>query len=95
MSAIVDALLAELDDDALDALAERLAPRLAARLGQSEADSGWLHVAGAAEYVACPKSRIYALVSANRIPYHKDGSRTLFRREELDQWVRSGGGRRP
>ncbi len=35
MSAIVDALLAELDDQALDVLADRLAPRLAARLGET------------------------------------------------------------
>lgn len=97
MSAIVDALLAELDDAALDQLADRLAPRLAARLGQTTSGSGdvWLDVTGAAEYVSCPKSRIYALTSARRIPFHKDGSRTLFRRDELDEWLRAGGAKRP
>jgi excisionase family DNA binding protein len=96
VSAFVDLLLSELDDAALDLLAERLTPRLAERLGQNGApQSGWLDVAGAAEYIRCPKSRIYALVSANRISFHKDGSRTLFRREELDEYVRSGGAKRP
>jgi excisionase family DNA binding protein len=95
MSAIVDALLAELDDEALDALAERLAPRLAARIGQGAPPNCWLDVDAAAEYLACPKSRLYALTSARRIPHHKDGSRTLFRRDELDEWVRGGGGKRP
>jgi excisionase family DNA binding protein len=94
VSAIVDALLAELDDDALDALAESLAPRLAARLGQVD-PVPWLDVAAAAAYLTCPKSRIYALVSARRIPHHKDGSRVLFRYAELDDWVRRGGGKRP
>ena len=95
MSAIVDALLAELDDRALDALAESLAPRLATRLtGAAERDP-WIDVAEAAKYLACPKSRIYALVSARRIPHQKDGSRVLFRRDELDDWIRNGGGKRP
>ena len=36
MSSTIDALLAELDDSALDALAERFAPRLAERLVQGQ-----------------------------------------------------------
>lgn len=95
MSAIVDALLAELDDRALDALAESLAPRLASRLIGGADRAPWIDVGAAAEYLACPRSRIYALVSARRIPHHKDGSRVLFRREELDDWIRNGGGKRP
>jgi excisionase family DNA binding protein len=68
---------------------------VAARIGQDEHAIPWLDVEGAAKHLACPRSRIYALVSARRIPHHKDGSRLLFRREELDEWVRMGGGRRP
>jgi excisionase family DNA binding protein len=37
----------------------------------------------AAEFLACPRSRIYALVSARRLPHHHDGSRLLFDRREL------------
>ncbi len=94
MSAITEALLVELDDEALDRLAALLAPRL----GRTEAvrgPSGWLNVVQAAEHLSCPKSRLYALVSAGRVPHHKDGSRTLFDVGELDAWVRAGGARRP
>lgn len=89
MSALAAALLDTLDDATLDALAERLAPRLAGRL--STDSPTWLSVQAAADYLACPKSRIYALVSSRRIPFCKDGSRTLFDRHELDEWVRNGG----
>ncbi len=89
--AFVRVLLDALDDDALDTLAERLLPRLEA---PAHTD-GWLTVRETAEYLRCPKSRIYSLVSARRIPFVKDGSRTLFRRSELDAWLRAGGGKRP
>lgn len=51
----------------------------------------WLDVAGAAGHVACKKSRIYALVHQRTIPHHRDGTRLLFRRSELDAWVEQGG----
>ena len=90
------ALLAELSDADLDQLAELLAPRLGVRLGHEYAESdGFLDVPGAAEFLACPPSRIYALVSTQRIPHHRDGSRLLFDRAELREYVRNGGARRP
>jgi excisionase family DNA binding protein len=91
-SDIAKALIAELDDDTLDLLAERLAPRLP---GATTTKDGWLSVEEAAEHLRCPTSRIYSLTSAGRIPFVKDGSRTLFRRSELDVWLRAGGGKRP
>ena len=94
MTAIVAALLAELDDATLDNLAELLAPRLAARL-PAGSPTPWLDVEQAAMHLACPKSRLYALVSARRVPHHRDGSRLLFDRAELDEWVRNGGAKRP
>lgn len=93
MSAIVDALLAELTDGDLDRLAERLAPRLTPVT--ASADNGWLDVAAAAAYLACPRSRIYKLSSTGRMPCHRDGSRLLFKRAELDTFVRNGGARQP
>jgi excisionase family DNA binding protein len=95
MTGLAAALLAELDEEALLTLADRLAPILAPQLSQSRQSSSWLDVRQAAKYLACPRSRIYALVSVRRIPHHKDGSRLLFRCEELDEWVRAGGARRP
>src|SRR5262245_60194026 len=71
----------------IDAIAERVAERLAERDGRDN-DDGWLDVKDAAAYLSCPRSRIYALVSADRIPHERDGSRLLFRRSELDAWLR-------
>ncbi|HEX5527224.1 MAG TPA: excisionase family DNA-binding protein [Solirubrobacterales bacterium] len=88
-------LALELPADVLDAVAERAAEIVLERLGEPTPSSPWLDVAGAAEYIAAPVSRIYALVSANRIPHHRDGSRLLFHRDELDDHIRSGGGKRP
>jgi hypothetical protein len=92
MSATLAAtLLDALDDDALDKLAERLAPRLA-----SPATDGWLRGAEKiANYIDAPRSRVYALTSAGRIPVQRDGSSLIARKFELDAWVRDGGGKRP
>lgn len=92
-ASLAAALLAELDDSALDALADRLTSRVADRV--QTRPPAWLDAPGAAAHLACPVSRVYALVSARRIPFAKDGSRLLFDRGELDAWVRGGGGRRP
>jgi excisionase family DNA binding protein len=95
MDTLAAAIFAEIDDEALAMLAERLRPILEAPNGGHEPPVPWLDVEAAAKHLMCPRSRIYALVSARRIPYHKDGSRLLFRPEELDDWVRAGGGKRP
>jgi excisionase family DNA binding protein len=83
--------------EVLDQVAERAAAIVIEQLREelAPAPSPWLDVAGAAEYIAAPVSRIYALVSADRIPFHRDGSRLLFHRDELDAWIRDGGGKRP
>jgi excisionase family DNA binding protein len=80
-----------------DDLVERIARRAADLVAERDvpAPQTWLTVAEAADYLRCPESRIYALTSARRIPFEKDGSRTLLNRDALDQWVRDGGGIRP
>jgi excisionase family DNA binding protein len=40
-----------------------------------------------AQYLDCPKSRIYALTQRHAIPFRKEGSRLLFKRSLLDVWV--------
>jgi excisionase family DNA binding protein len=96
MSTLADALLAELDDTAFAALADRLAPLLADRLGHAGADDGWLRGADQiAAYIAAPRSRVYALTSARRIPVERDGSALVARRSALDDWLRAGGAKRP
>jgi excisionase family DNA binding protein len=91
---LAQALLAELDDAALDLLAERLRPRLLTQ--DSTPGVGWLRGADKiATYLDCPRSRVYALVSAGRIPVERDGSALIARTSDLDAWVRDGGGKRP
>lgn len=80
-----------------DELVDRIAKRAAKIVLAAQADAitdPWLSVAQAAEHLSCPRSRVYALVSKRAIPHEKDGSRTLFRRSELDRFVRDGGARR-
>lgn len=56
----------------------------------------WLTVEQAAEYLACPTSRIYDLVSLRKgdpdagVEFRKDGRRTLFRRTWLDAVLERG-----
>jgi hypothetical protein len=82
-----------------DELVERIAQRAAELVqqnGESEIEDGWLRGADKiADYIDSPRSRVYALVSARRIPVHHDGSALIARRSDLDGWLRSGGGRRP
>jgi hypothetical protein len=88
------ALAVALPDEVVEAIAERAAQILADR--QPATEDGWLRgAARIAAYIDCPCSRVYALVSARRIPVHRDGSALIARRSELDRWIREGGGRRP
>lgn len=76
----------------LDALADRVADRVTARL----AADGWIRGADAiAAHISAPRSRVYALVAAKRIPVTRDGGALVARRSELDAWLREGGARRP
>ncbi len=90
------ALLSELDDDALDALAERLAPRLEARFGHrpgTEASGDrWLTTAEAADYLGMTANGLHKLTAARAIPFSQDGPgcRCYFRRPDLDRWRESG-----
>jgi excisionase family DNA binding protein len=78
-------------------LVEEIAARAAAILaGQrpQPADDAWLDAEAAARYLGygndCARrgrQRIYDLVSQRRLRFAKDGSRLLFRREWLDEYI--------
>jgi excisionase family DNA binding protein len=76
----------------LDAFAELLADRVAARIEPAQIDrvSPWLNVEAAAEYIGSGPRRIYDLSSSGRIPVYREGTRLLFHRDDLDEWLRSG-----
>ena len=74
-------------DDLVERVAGRVAEMLADRLAVPAPGSPWLNVEEAGEYLRCRPKRIYDLVSQRRIPAHRDGSRLLFRRDELDVYI--------
>lgn len=76
----------EIDDAALDRLADKLAQRLGRDTG-----SPWLDAQGAAEHIGCSVSRVRKLTMTGELPVHRDGRRTLYRREELDAYIANGG----
>jgi excisionase family DNA binding protein len=83
-----------LSPEALEAIVEAVTERVAERLEAAE-DDPWMGVEQVARYLDCPTSRVYALVSARRIPHERDHTRLMFKRTEIDAWVRAGGGKRP
>ena len=72
----------ELDDAALERLAELVAERLYGR-----APEAWVGAQRRLQHLACKRQRIYDLVSQGAIPHRKDGTRLLFRLSELDEWL--------
>jgi hypothetical protein len=95
VSDLAAALIETLDDHALDALAERLAPHLAERLASERADDGedrWMTTAEAAGYVGMSTNALHKLTSARQVPFDQRaaGCRCYFRRSELDAWRQNG-----
>jgi excisionase family DNA binding protein len=87
LSALASALLAELDDDALDVLADALAPRLAAKLGVHQDSTPWLSAEDAARHLACSRGRLYDLVQLGKLEPRRDGRRLLFKLADLDAYL--------
>jgi excisionase family DNA binding protein len=73
-------------------LASRLHPDdLRAILSAVRVQSPWLTAPVAADYIGCSLSRVRKLTMARELPHHKDGSRVLYHRDELDAYIRAGG----
>ncbi|HVX32559.1 MAG TPA: hypothetical protein VHA80_05400 [Solirubrobacterales bacterium] len=86
------ALRVEIDEELIERIAERAAELIGKRSGRAAKD-GWLRGADRiGAYIDAPRSRVYALASARRIPVHHDGSALIARRSELDRWLLQGGG---
>jgi excisionase family DNA binding protein len=75
----------------VEALAEWLRPLVAELVREElarrprEVASPFLSVAEAADYLRCERQRIYDLVSDGRLARHKDGSRVLIARADLER----------
>jgi hypothetical protein len=89
------ALRLEIDEELIEQIAARAAELVGERSNGGGGKDGWLRGADRiAAYIDAPRSRVYALVSARRIPVHHDGSALIARRSELDRWLVQGGGLR-
>lgn len=56
-------------------------------------ENNYMDVGMVSEYLHVKKSTIYSWTSNNLIPYKKlaGGKRTLYVKDEIDQWVRNSG----
>jgi excisionase family DNA binding protein len=54
-------------------------------------DDRWLSVADIAEYLGVKKDTVYKWLSKKIIPAHKVGRLWKFKKDEVDEWVHSGG----
>lgn len=85
-------LTVALTDDALDALAARVATRLGPLLLGQRQPGGFLNPEGAASYLGVSRKRIHDLKSMGAlVPDGFDGRTPLFTRESLDAYARFRG----
>ena len=51
----------------------------------------WYSVDEIAAYLGIKRATVYRWITEKRMPAHRMGRLWKFRREEVDEWVRSGG----
>ena len=92
MGDLARAVLADLDEEALGRLAERLASHLYCRSNDTLAgEDHWMPPGQAAEYLGVSRRRVYDLKSMGAIaPDGYDGRTPLFRRSTLDRYAEQG-----
>lgn len=54
-------------------------------------DDRWLSVEEIARYLGVSKDTIYNWINGKNMPAHKIGRLWKFKREQVDEWVKSGG----
>jgi hypothetical protein len=88
-------IVASLDDPALDALADLLAPKLELRRQPATVEDGWLDAKRAAAYVGLSLNALHKLTAERAIPFEQEGPgcKLFFKRSELDSWREAGGSR--
>jgi hypothetical protein len=81
---MTDVLRIELTPEQLDALATAIATRINPSTHPDA--SPWLSGAqAAADYLGWPRERIYNRL--HHLPHHRDETRLMFRRDELDSFI--------
>ena len=81
----------ELFDSLVESIAKRVESSINPSSSEKTASSAnpFMSVREAADFLRIRPSTIYLWVSENKIPHSKIGSRLLFKREELDQFVQA------
>jgi excisionase family DNA binding protein len=80
-----------LDPASIEALADALTERIAARLPQPpDTEDGWMDTRAAADYIGLTPNALHKIAARDGIPCSRPaGTRKLrFRRSELDEWMR-------
>jgi len=54
-------------------------------------DDRWLSVEEIAAYLGVKRDTVYKWIDRRQMPAHKVGRLWKFRKEEVDEWIRSGG----
>jgi hypothetical protein len=85
------AFVESLDEDALERLAERLAPRIRGHMLAST-DDCWMNSREAASYLGLTVTALHKLSAARAIPFEQEGPgcKLWFQRSELDRWCHGG-----
>jgi excisionase family DNA binding protein len=75
----------------IDHLIERAARRVIELQREAkpaeDAQSPWMGIAKAADYLDWPRQRLYKLTASGAIPHYKQDGRLLFHRAEVDRWL--------
>jgi excisionase family DNA binding protein len=85
-SALIDQLLGRLADLVVDRLAAR------SRAETEQPPDEWMDARAAAVYLGVHRDTLRKLSAERAVPVHQDGPgcKLYFRRDELDEWRRSG-----
>jgi excisionase family DNA binding protein len=76
-------------DDLIDLLAERLAERVGAKLGDSKSNGGarLLPVEQAASYLGRSEDAIRHLIASGKLPVVRSDKRIFLDIQDLDRWI--------
>jgi len=58
---------------------------------ESKMEDRWLSVDEIAAYLGIKRDTVYKWIDVKQMPAHRLGRLWKFRREEVDEWVKSGG----
>jgi len=61
-----------------------------ARNLKSVTEERWLSLEEIATYLGIKRDTVYKWINRRKMPAHKVGSLWKFKRDEIDEWVRSG-----